>query len=136
MPTPTRRIRGAANPFHAAYVDDVVWTVGAEATNVITVSAQLKDQDYNNVTKAALVTLFLSGTAAASALVTTAPTGGVAVTVGSQANADVAGKMVRAFTNAAGLLTFTLTDTGTPTFYANIVGPDGYTHTSPAITFA
>lgn len=137
MPTvPTRRISGGSNPYHANYVDTGTWTVGAEATNVITVSLQLKDSDGANLATPSVVTIYLSGVAAATAIVGTAPTGGVAVTVGSTLLVEVAGKMLKVVSTAAGLVTITLTDTGTPTFYAAAVMPDGSILVSGAITFA
>ena len=124
-------------------VDDMVnavdgtpaFTVGAEAANVINVAVVVKDLNGSAVATKRKVYAWLSATAGA-VVVTTAPTGGVAVgTDGTVISSPQANKEVNIITTAAGKFDLNVTDTGTPTFYLNIE-TQGQVFSSPAITFA
>jgi len=111
-------------------------TAGTQVGSAIPVTVQLKDENGKNLAQIAVVDVYLSGVAGATAIVGTAPTGGVAAGAsGAVLAAVVAGKYLRCVTDAAGKLILTLTDSGTPTFYAAAVMPDGSVVVSAAITF-
>lgn len=114
----------------------VAWTVGAEAANAIAVTGVVTGANGRAVPYA-VVDVYLSGTAAVGDIVGTAPTGGVAVgTSGKILVSQVANKMFKVKCDSAGTFQLVLTDTGTPTFYAHAVLPDGVPSVSPAVTFA
>lgn len=112
-------------------------TVGAEATNAIAVTVQLKNLLGADVAEKRVVTWWVSD-AAGGAPAATAPTGGTAVTTGTSLVEITAEKVGLALTDATGELVLTLTDTGTPTFYVNVSadGMGGQLTSSAAVTFA
>lgn len=122
------------SPYSQKAIGNATFTVGAEATNVITVSAQLKDGDGNNLTVRACVDWYLA-TAATGAAFATAVTGGVAAGTNGAVKQVVTGIAGIATCNASGQIDFAITDTGTPTVYLIIRMPDGTLKASGAITF-
>lgn len=67
------------SPFRANSVCGASITVGAEATNVINVAIQLKDQDGRDLAVRGVVKGYLSNDANGDSLLTTLPTGGFAI---------------------------------------------------------
>lgn len=125
------------NPWFSNKVASVAWSVGAEAANVITVTATLKDRNGRAVTEKVALPWYLSSDADGAAPLVTSPTGGtVAGASGGALIESVAERSGLAISTAAGVLRFAVTDTGTPTMYVNLVLPDGSVSTSPAVTFA
>ena len=112
------------------------FTVNAEVTNNITVDVQIQ-KDGANVTEEYSLFFWLSDLAKDTEA-SAAPNGGV--TVG-----DSNGFTLKEFTtnitwqvitSSSGAIDFVIGDTGTPTFYLNVILPDGTIATSDAITFA
>jgi hypothetical protein len=130
------KISRAKSPFSSGLVGSAVLTVGVEAANAIAVGIQLKGTDGKNLSQRAAVRVYISGANTGAGLVGTAPTGGVAISVGNTLSVLTAGKEVNVVTDGNGAVTATLTDTGTPTFYVVVVLPDGSIAVSPAVTFA
>ena len=139
----------AANTLYRAYVNMIggggegvtiprastaVFTVGAEAANIINVAVQINDQNGVAVTNPYAGTYWLSTDAAGQTV--SADPGTTAIgTNGTQLveiTDDVVGLVV---SEAVGTIDWNITHTGTSTFYMNIAMPDR-TFTSAAITFA
>lgn len=135
-------MRTKRNPFRASAPDKSVaskmFTVGAEAANVISVTIQLKDARAKNLTGPRAIRVFLSDSATTGAIIATAPSGGVAAGggIGSILNAAVAGKVLDCMTNATGALRLDITEAGVKTLYVYLVTPNGEVAVSPAVTFA
>lgn len=115
----------------------VDYSIAAEAANAIAVTASIKDGEGNALANKVNVWFYLSTDAEGDNIAATAPTGGVAFTgtdvFGAEAIAD---KLALVGTTSTGTFVATLTDTGTPTFYAVTVLPNGKRDVSAAITFA
>ncbi len=109
--------------------------VGAEATNAIAVSVQVKDITGANIAAKHVVKWWLSA-AAGGTPTGSAPNGGTAVTTGTALKEHTAEVFGESFTDATGLLVLTVTDSGTPTFYLNVDIGNGAITSSAAITFA
>lgn len=132
---PVRTVPRKHSPF-AAGPTRVAWSVGAEATNAITVTGTVYGPGDSALGYTTL-DVYLSGTANGADIVGTAPTGGVAIGANGKILASlVSNKMVKVRTDANGVFKLTLTDSGTPTFYLHAVLPDGTTSASGAVTFA
>jgi hypothetical protein len=111
---------------------NVTFSVGAEATNAIPVTIQVLDQNGNNLARRTSFRFYLSSDAAG--LTPAVLTSAAAVTTGGIVDAATNGGV--AVTTAAGLVVLSLTDTGTPTRYVNVVLPSGEVLISPALTWA
>jgi hypothetical protein len=111
------------------------FSIGAEATNVITVAVQLQDAGGVDLAQRGAVYGYLSSDANGDSLAT-APSGGVA--------AGTDGLLIEAPANQGfwmisendGDIDVAITDTSTPTFYLAVILPDGSLVVSGAITFA
>jgi hypothetical protein len=112
------------------------FTVNTQAGTAIVVDVSL-EKDGTAVAEEYGLFAWLSDTPK-SAIVSPAPTGGVVIGDGGAGEtiiehaADVAWH-VR--TNASGAIDFQIVDSGTPTFYLNLILPDGVIVVSDAITF-
>lgn len=115
---------------------DAVFTVNAEATNVIKVDVQINDIDGVAVATPRSFFMYLADDAAGLVPSTVAPTGGVAINTDGALMTQVTNLSWEAVTEADGDLSIDITDTGTPTFYLVIRKPDGTLDISGAITFA
>lgn len=124
------------NPYKTNAVYRATFTVGAEATNAITVSIQLKDELNQNIGARVNIRAFLSNDVNGDSFCTTAPTTATAAGANG-ALTELSGKEFSCTSEADGTLTIVITDSGTPTFYLILVMPDGslFPCTSP-ITFA
>ena len=98
----------------------------AGATNVATVSVQIKDGAGNNVTQVTPFTVYASSAANGLTLASAASTG-FAVSAGglSLNNGAAVTTSIRAVSSATGSCTLTLTDTGKQTSYLVLVLADG-----------
>lgn len=113
-----------------------VYTIGAEAANVITVSVQLVDRkNGNEISERVQVGFYLSSDANGDAV--------VAATTSLAAGTD--GLMLEYIANSAGVLTSEADGdidvavgdaSGVATYYLILVMPDGKLYPSGAITFA
>ena len=110
--------------------------IGAEAANVILVTLTLKDLGRKTLAKAAGVRAWLSDSATTGAVIAAAPSGGVALGVGSVIAPVVAGKVLDVVTSTGGVARFDVTEVGAKTCYLWVLFPDGSTKVSGAITFA
>lgn len=117
---------------------DCTITVGAEATNAITVTVQFKDVDGNSIAEAVHGRCFLSDLSTGIDLLNTAHDGGVAIAAGGGAILleDVTDKVFSFVTNATGAIALTATESGAKTAYLVVCLPDGRIKVSGAITHA
>lgn len=111
--------------------------VGAEASNAITVTIQLKDSGNTNLAAIGHVDAYLSDASTGVAISASAPATSVA--------AGAAGKIIKELTtklawklqsSAAGVINLVITETGAATWYLVVVLPSGKQIVSGAITFA
>jgi hypothetical protein len=110
-------------------------SVGAEDTNAIPVTIQLKDQTGTNLAAKCRATVWLSATAAATTTGLTAPNGTVSFTTGTLLKEVTTKVMWEVVTDATGKLVLSIGDSGTPTFYVN-VAVGAVIASSAAVTFA
>ena len=116
-----KRLSRKWNPFFAAefLTDFSTLVAGAEATNVVTVTGQLKDQMGNNLTRRTWVQVWLSNSGTTAAIITTAPSGGGAISggFGSFLGQPVANKIYDVITDAAGKFAIAFTEAGALTAF-------------------
>ena len=113
-----------------------VFTVGAEAANVITVSVQLVDRNNGNeLRERVALAWYLSADAGGDAIGTAPSVGTAAGTDGMliEWTANVSGLVV---SEADGDIDIAMTEAGALTNYLVLVMPDGKLYVSPAITHA
>lgn len=127
---------GVFSPFLGnSKVEDVAFTIGAEASNAINVAIQLKadgkDLDYR-----AAVWAYLSTDANGDNVTASAPSGGFAIGTDGVAIEAVADKLALLISEADGDIDITITESTAKTFYLVVVLPDGSLKVSNAITFA
>lgn len=108
------------------------FSAGAEAANAIPLSIQIQNQRGQNLQQVTALRFYLSSDAAGltPAVLTSAPAATTGAVLQPLTNSGVL------LTNAAGLCVLSLTDTGTPTRFVNIVTPGGQVITSPALVWA
>lgn len=115
----------------------VVFTIGAEAADIINVAIQVNDQHGKALSEVAALDFYLADDALGLTPSTSAPAGGIAIgTDGAliETVADLAGTMI---TEADGDIDIDITNaTTTPTFYLVVRLPTGGLAISDAITFA
>lgn len=113
------------------------FTIGAEATNAITVNIQLTDALGNDLDNVGVVTGFLSDSATGLGVTATGPNTSVAAgTDGAIINTLEAVKSFILQSESDGDIDLVLTETGVATWYLVIVLPSGEQVVSNAITFA
>ena len=102
-------------------------TSHAGASNVSTITVQLKDTNGTNLTYATAVDVYLSDAAAGGALTGTAPSSGftAATTGGIISNLATSKEAIRCLTSATGQLVLSLTDTGKHAYYVVVVTAAG-----------
>jgi len=121
-----------ATPLHP----QLALTAGAESSDAIAVTIQLEDAAGETVARRWIGELWLSDSNFGD-LSTTAPTGGLAVTTGQQLGVDVAtDKHLRVVSDSSGVAIVSVTDSGTPTFYAIASAAGIEAPASVAITFS
>jgi outer membrane protein assembly factor BamB len=112
-------------------------TYGDEATNARAVTVQLKDDRGTNVAVKTAVRFYLSEAAGGDAIVTTAPSGGIAVGAsGKVLVVNTAGKDLFCLTDATGKLILTVTESTAKSFHVNVVLPTGELVNGATLTFA
>lgn len=130
-----RKTRFVASPHNGGAVNEVGFTVGAEASNVINVGIQLKDGT-EDVAERCSVRAYLAGDANGDTLIGTAPTT-VAIGTDGLAIELVTKKVWDLVSEPDGDIDINITlSSGAATYYLVIVLPDGRLKVSPAITFA
>jgi hypothetical protein len=124
-------------PFEGALpVGNASISVGAEAGNVIRASIQLSDSNWQDLKHRGHVMAYLSNDAYGDSIVTSAPTGGVAVGVDGLCMPLITNKYFALTSESDGDIDLDITDSGTPTMYLIICLPNGRLVASAAITFA
>lgn len=111
----------------------ITWTVGTEATNVVLVTVQVKNENGDNLATKVGLRFYLTSDAAGlvPAVLTSAAEAGAS---GAVNDASTSGGIL--ITTAAGLGILSLTDTTTNlTRYVNIILPSGEIVTSPAVVW-
>ena len=113
----------------------IEFTVGAEVSNVINVACQINQND-TAVTAAYVLQAWLSSSLSPPAIVTTAPNGGIAIgTDGVIMSEFVTDKYFLLYFDATGQADIDVTETGTATFYLNVLLPSGTITSSGVMSF-
>lgn len=127
--------RFAINPFQSGVANNASFTIGAEATNAITVAVRLRDGN-KNIDQRATVQCYLSSDINGDVLTALATPTFTAGTNGSVATL-IAGRMAVLISEANGTVDLIITyTTGAGTVYLVLIMPDGTLKVSSAITFA
>jgi hypothetical protein len=98
-------------------------TPAAGSSNICNLSLQVTDLAGNAIAQVFELDVFLSDSSAGAGLTATVPSGGLAVTTGTQLQAKVAGKMLDILTNSSGLAVIAITDTSKTGYYPVVVSP-------------
>jgi len=122
--------------YHTGTAVHVDFVVGAEGTNTVLVSMQLKDGDDTDLAVRGSVFAYLSDDANGDSIVATAPSGGWAITVDGVLIPIIAGKFAELISESDGDIAVTITETGTKTCYLVVVLNNGKIMVSGAIVFA
>lgn len=130
------KVRNARSPYFTSKVGGVTFTVGAEATNVITVTVQATDGNGHNLAERVALQFYLSTDAEGDNLTASAPSSGIAAGASGVVIETIADKAGLLVTNSSGEAKVAITEASTPTFYLVVVLPDGSLTVSGAITFA
>ncbi len=116
---------------------DATYTIGAEAGDVIKVTAQLTDAEGNAVAGVQIVDVLLSDAATGIGLVATAPSGTVAIAAkGTLLASPVEKKHLTIQTDENGQYDLNITEAGVKTLYVATILMDGSMSVSGAVTFA
>jgi len=110
-------------------------TVGTEAGDEIAVDLEVFDAEGNPLEEVRHLVAWLSD-AAGGAPTAVAPDGDVVISGGVNLIEHTTDIYFELLTDANGEAVFTIGDSGTPTFYLNVVQGDGTIFSSTAITFA
>lgn len=110
-------------------------TVAVEGGDEIVVSLEVFDAEGNPLEEVRHLTAWLSD-AAGGAPTAVAPDANVVISGGINLIEHTTDIYFELLTDANGEAVFTIGDTGTPTFYLNVVQSDGTIFSSSAITFA
>jgi len=117
---------------------DVEWTIGAEATNAILITAQLLDTQGRNLGRYASITFSVHDSdvngADYGAVSTSAET--LAVTTGTLLATHVAGDILQVLSDSDGKIAMTLTESTGADYYKVLVLIGDRVFQSPLITFA
>lgn len=135
----TDKINSKDSPFEGNLVGRATISVGAEAVhaaNTIRVSIQLQDELYQDLKVRGHVHAYLSNDANGDSILTTAPTGNVAVGVDGLCMHLITDKYFALTSESDGDIDLDIVDSGTPTMYLVICLPSGRLVVSSAITFA
>jgi hypothetical protein len=114
----------------------ITWTVGAEATNAITVSGQAFDEAGNEMAEACAFSWYWANDADGLTPTTVAHDGGTAAGTDGAIIEQVANLSGIAITEADGDIDIVATDAGAFTTYLVAVNPDGTLSVSAAVTHA
>lgn len=118
-------------------IGEIAFAIGAETTNVIRVTATVKDGDAKARTARVALKAYLSGSATGAGVVGSAPTSVAIGSKGNILNAAVAGKLFDINTDTSGVFDLDITlSSGAATYYLCVIMPDGSLAISGAITFA
>lgn len=115
---------------------DATITVGAENTNAINVTIQLKDANGTELATRASVFAYLSDDANGDSIAGTAPSSGWAIGTDGLLIPVVTNKAAQLVSEADGDIDITITEASADTWYLILVLPNGLLKASGAITFA
>jgi len=113
-----------------------VFTVGAEAADVITVSVQLVDRENGNEISERVALLWYLSADANGDAIGTAPSGGTAAGTDGKLSEWTANLEGMVTSEADGDIDIAMTEAGALTNHLILVMPDGKLYASPAITHA
>lgn len=113
------------------------FSIGAESSNVINVSLQLKDIFGVNLKARRIVRCWLSDASTGLGLIATAPNGSITATTGTVIDESGDKKALTLVSNTSGLVAFDINEsTNKAPFYVAVQMPDGKLLVSGAIDFA
>lgn len=131
------KISAKNSPYYSNLVGGVSFSIGAEASNIITVAVQLKDANLRDLAVRGHVGWYLSDDANGDSQVATAPDGNVAAGTDGIVVSTTTGKSGWAVSESDGDIDIAITHAaGAKTVYLIIRLPDGSLAPSGAITFA
>jgi hypothetical protein len=116
--------------------DMVGYTIGAEGSNIIKVTGQLKDARGQAIAQVCALDVYLASDAAGTTITPTAPTSTLAINAKGKILAVlVTDKMVKLSCDVNGQFDLDITQTAAATYYMVAIMPDGSLSISSAITF-
>ena len=127
-------VDGINEVFDLNLIGNVTFTIGSESSDVIRVTAQLKNGQGNNIAFSANVFAYLSDNADGSTLMATEHSGGWAIGDAGLIIPQTANKVARFTSNATGAFNVDITETGAKTAYLVVTLPNGKNVVSGAIT--
>ena len=129
-------VDGINEVFDLNLIGNVTFTIGSESSDIIRVTAQLKNGQGNNIAFSANVFAYLSDNADGSTLMATEHSGGWATGDAGLMITQTANKVARFTSNATGSFNVDITETGDKTAYLVVTLPNGKNVVSGAITHA
>lgn len=130
-------VKAKRNPYFSNKFDLVTFTIGAEATNVIKVTATLKTPRNKALAERVGVRAWLTQNATTKVVAGTAPSGTVVIAAKGAIIVSPTAKLVHdLITDANGEFDLNITEAGAATWYLVVQLPSGETVVSGAITFA
>jgi hypothetical protein len=130
-----RTVPAGRSPYYSNAFNGASFTIGTEATNVITVGVQLKDPNGNNLGVRGHVHVFLSDDSHGDSLTATQADGGIAGGTNGWLTPITTGKMSQGVSESNGTLDVAITHSGVKTYYLGVMMPDGSIVMSGAIAF-
>ena len=130
-----RKVANSSNPYHSSIVNDIDFTIGAEAANSINVAIQVQDMG-KDVAERVHLLCYLSDDANGDSIAATAPSGNVAIGTDGVLIPVVTDKAFVLITEADGDVDIDIGEAGGDTWYLIVCLPDGRLVASSAITFA
>ncbi len=122
--------------FLGGSVTTAVFTIGAEAANVINVGVQLRNGNNENIPDNRNIIVYLADSSDGSDYVGTAPSGAVAIgTDGVLIDLTGAKKIFSVISDSSGVFDINITEGGAKTLYMVVAGSNNIVITSAAITF-
>lgn len=134
-----RRLAARKSPYNGQNTGtQATFTYGAETGgNNRLVTIQLTDDRGANIAVKSAVRFYLSQAAGGAALVTTAPSGGIAIGAsGSILVVNTAGKDLLLITDATGKVILSVTEAGAASFFPNVIAPTGELLNGATLAFA
>jgi len=130
------KLKKKSLPFQTGVVGDVSFTVGAEATNVVNVAGQVKDENGKAITQRVMLHVWLSDVATGLGLCAVAPSGTVVIGTNGTILASIVAKTCLLIqTDASGRFDLNITEAGAKTLYVGARLPDGTFKVSSVATW-
>jgi hypothetical protein len=112
------------------------FTIGAEGSNIINIALQLKDGNGDALSVRGAIDAYFSDDANGDSVITTAPSGAVAIGTNGVLIDQIAKKAFRLISESNGTIDINITEAGAKTMYLIVILPTGKLIASTAITFA